>query len=111
MGASSFSPVKIHALQLKKRQLDKKDSTGESPKNGSVLKNGIVNGYRTVNNGDKGEFDDLISALRTGDVFGEDIAKLKKNRRRITSGQSPPRTLFIKDSTRERDVAKQKLHS
>lgn len=29
-----------------------------------------------------GEFDDLISALRTGDVFGEDIAKLKRQRRR-----------------------------
>ena len=28
-----------------------------------------------------GEFDDLISALRTGDVFGEDMAKLKRGRR------------------------------
>ncbi len=35
----------------------------------------------------KGEFDDLISALRTGDVFGEDMAKLNKvrNRRRPSS--------------------------
>lgn len=31
---------------------------------------------------EKGEFDDLISALRTGEVFGEDIAKLKRTRRR-----------------------------
>nr|XP_002739230.1 PREDICTED: disheveled-associated activator of morphogenesis 1-like [Saccoglossus kowalevskii] len=30
----------------------------------------------------EGEFDDLISALKTGDVFGEDIAKLRKNRKR-----------------------------
>ena len=31
-----------------------------------------------------GEFDDLISALRTGDVFGEDMAKMaKRNRRRV----------------------------
>lgn len=37
-----------------------------------------------IENGDKGEFDDLISALRTGDVFGEDMAKMaKRNRRRI----------------------------
>ncbi|XP_059163759.1 disheveled-associated activator of morphogenesis 2-like [Physella acuta] len=37
-------------------------------------------------NGDKGEFDDLISALRTGDVFGEDMAKLaKRNRKRVTN--------------------------
>ena len=35
-----------------------------------------------------GEFDDLISALRTGDVFGEDMAKMAKrnNRRRINNG-------------------------
>ncbi|XP_035825837.1 disheveled-associated activator of morphogenesis 1 [Aplysia californica] len=40
-----------------------------------------------VENGDKGEFDDLISALRTGDVFGEDMAKMaKRNRRRVNNG-------------------------
>lgn len=34
----------------------------------------------------EGEFDDLISALRTGDVFGEDMAKLaKRNRRRANN--------------------------
>jgi len=33
----------------------------------------------------KGEFDDLISALRTGEVFGEDIAKLKRTRRRASN--------------------------
>ncbi len=33
-------------------------------------------------NGDKGEFDDLISALRAGDVFGEDLVKMRRNRRR-----------------------------
>lgn len=27
-----------------------------------------------------GEFDDLISALRTGDVFGDDMAKMKRNK-------------------------------
>lgn len=42
-----------------------------------------------------GEFDDLISALRTGDVFGEDLAKLKRVRRRGNA------TAKI-DTTRER---------
>ena len=32
-----------------------------------------------------GEFDDLISALRTGDVFSDDIAKLKRVRRKDRS--------------------------
>ena len=45
-----------------------------------------VNGQATTTppGGEKneGEFDDLISALRTGDVFGEDIAKLKRVRKR-----------------------------
>lgn len=31
---------------------------------------------------EKGEFDDLISALRTGDVFGEDFTKSRRNRRK-----------------------------
>ena len=47
---------------------------------------------------DKGEFDDLISALRTGDVFGEDsMAKIKRSRR---SRHSPPK--FDRDDSRER---------
>lgn len=29
-----------------------------------------------------GEFDELISALRTGDVFGEDLMKMRRNRKR-----------------------------
>lgn len=33
----------------------------------------------------KGEFDDLVSALRTGDIFGDDIAKMKRNRKRISA--------------------------
>lgn len=32
-----------------------------------------------------GEFDDLVSALRTGDIFGDDIAKMKRNRKRISA--------------------------
>lgn len=45
-----------------------------------------------------GEFDDLISALRTGDVFGEDMAKLKKTRRRGNT----PQKVVTGDTSRER---------
>ena len=47
---------------------------------------------------ESGEFDDLISALRTGDLFGEDMAKMKRNRRR------PPPSKTT--STRERVIVK-----
>ncbi|CAC5408875.1 DAAM [Mytilus coruscus] len=35
----------------------------------------------------KGEFDELISALRTGDVFGEDLSKMRRNRKRAVTPQ------------------------
>lgn len=51
---------------------------------------------------DKGEFDDLISALRTGDVFGEDsMAKIKRSRR---ARHSPPK--FDRDDSRERILSR-----
>ncbi|CAG2205708.1 DAAM [Mytilus edulis] len=34
-----------------------------------------------------GEFDELISALRTGDVFGEDLSKMRRNRKRAVTPQ------------------------
>ena len=59
-----------------------------------------------------GEFDDLISALRTGDVFSEDMTKMKgRNRKRsvpqknliqnqkATNGQSSPK---LGEMSRER---------
>ncbi|XP_052275051.1 disheveled-associated activator of morphogenesis 1-like isoform X2 [Dreissena polymorpha] len=33
----------------------------------------------------KSEFDDLVSALRTGDIFGEEMAKMKRNKKRISA--------------------------
>lgn len=63
--------------------------------NSGHLRNGVANGKIAA---DKGEFDDLISALRTGDVFGEDsIAKIKRSRR---SRHSPPK--INRDDSRER---------
>lgn len=69
------------------------------------LKNGhCANGTHNENDA-KGEFDDLISALRTGDVFGEDMAKFKRSRKsRVgSSGNSPPRRNSVnREDSRER---------
>ncbi|XP_076129431.1 disheveled-associated activator of morphogenesis 1b isoform X1 [Alosa pseudoharengus] len=45
-----------------------------------------------------GEFDDLVSALRSGEVFDKDLSKMKRNRRRINSQSS--------ETARERPVTK-----
>lgn len=92
-------------FQLKKRTIGRKNSqTTES--NGDIhpvrnIRNGSVsNGGE---NGAKGEFDDLISALRTGDVFGEDMAKMKRGRKSRLNGNSPPRRDSLnREDSRER---------
>ncbi|XP_008166461.2 disheveled-associated activator of morphogenesis 1 isoform X1 [Chrysemys picta bellii] len=50
------------------------------------------------NSEEGGEFDDLVSALRSGEVFDKDLSKLKRNRKRITNQ--------LTDSSRERPVTK-----
>uniref|UniRef100_A0A3Q2XPV9 Dishevelled associated activator of morphogenesis 1b n=1 Tax=Hippocampus comes TaxID=109280 RepID=A0A3Q2XPV9_HIPCM len=47
---------------------------------------------------DGGEFDDLVSALRSGEVFDKDLSKMKRNRKRINSHNS--------EGGRERPVTK-----
>uniref|UniRef100_A0A3B3Q6H7 Dishevelled associated activator of morphogenesis 1b n=1 Tax=Paramormyrops kingsleyae TaxID=1676925 RepID=A0A3B3Q6H7_9TELE len=37
------------------------------------------------NGEEDGEFDDLVSALRSGEVFDKDLSKMKRNRKRVTS--------------------------
>lgn len=85
-------------------------SVGKSLGIGKSKGNGDCNGHSdsskdgTLINGQKGEFDDLISALRTGDVFGDDVAKFKRSRKTKgnTKGRdSPPRGICREDS-RER---------
>ncbi|KAJ8947696.1 hypothetical protein NQ318_001534 [Aromia moschata] len=88
---------------LKKLTLERKHSREgilSSINKSLTLKNG-------EKNGDKGEFDDLISALRTGDVFGEDMAKFKRSRKsRIGTGNSPPRRNSTnREDSRERVVS------
>lgn len=72
--------VLIIPFQMKKRTIDRKSKDGLLS---SMAKNlglkSSPNKNESQNN--KGEFDDLISALRTGDVFGEDMAKYKRSRK------------------------------
>ncbi|KAK9728732.1 Diaphanous FH3 Domain [Popillia japonica] len=86
--------------ELKKLTLERKHSREGilSTINKNIKNNGT--------NDTKGEFDDLISALRTGDVFGEDMAKFKRSRKnRITSGSSPPRRNSVnREDSRERVI-------
>ncbi|XP_029633402.1 disheveled-associated activator of morphogenesis 1 isoform X3 [Octopus sinensis] len=62
-----------------KQRLLRKQESLSSNCSTDKLTNGVTE------NNEKGEFDDLISALRTGDVFGEDMAKMKRIRRRATA--------------------------
>ncbi|XP_021708225.1 disheveled-associated activator of morphogenesis 1 isoform X1 [Aedes aegypti] len=109
--------------ELKKRTIERKSKEGllnSVAKNlglkSSKSSNGSANGGSPVAGGDpnnKGEFDDLISALRTGDVFGEDMAKFKRSRKTrlgpATNGgsnTSPPRSRnsIGREDSRERPV-------
>ncbi|XP_048259001.1 disheveled-associated activator of morphogenesis 1-like [Haliotis rufescens] len=65
--------------EREKRLLLRRSSTLDK-KDGKITTNNTEN-----SSGEKGEFDDLISALRTGDVFGEDMAKMKRRRRGMPS--------------------------
>lgn len=92
-------------FQLKKRTIERKNKEGLMS---SVAKNlGLKSDSKTDT---KGEFDDLISALRTGDVFGEDMAKFKRSRKTRLGGAkdanntSPPRQSLHREESRERPV-------
>lgn len=91
--------------ELRKLTLERKHSRegilSSISKTLHIGKNGVcANGVNDA----KGEFDDLISALRTGDVFGEDMAKFKRSRKsRISTGNSPPRRNSVnREDSRER---------
>ncbi|XP_021184368.3 disheveled-associated activator of morphogenesis 1 isoform X4 [Helicoverpa armigera] len=100
-----------HEQELKKRTMERKQassllsSVGKSlgKSNGNTDCNGHSDSSRdgTLTNGQKGEFDDLISALRTGDVFGDDVAKFKRSRKASKVSHkgrdSPPRGICRED--------------
>lgn len=87
--------------ELKKLTLERKHSRE------GILSS--INKSLSLKNGEnaKGEFDDLISALRTGDVFGEDMAKFKRSRKnRVSTGNSPPRRNSVnREDSRERVIS------
>lgn len=100
--------------ELKKRTIERKSREGllsSVAKNLGLKSNG---GDKTAAASDtKGEFDDLISALRTGDVFGEDMAKFKRSRKTRVNGSgssngnstSPPRRVSNnREESRERTI-------
>lgn len=93
-------------FQLKKRTMERKNSRTTDSSN--IFGNGALkNGLKGAENGAKGEFDDLISALRTGDVFGEDMAKIKRSRKSRLNNNSPPRNSLSREDSRERVLRRQ----
>lgn len=90
---------------LKRRTMERKNSREGLLNSISINKKNEVNGGTNGQVDNKGEFDDLISALRTGDVFGEDIAKFKRSKRRPVTpsgGQDPRRHSIHREDSRER---------
>ncbi|XP_066602802.1 disheveled-associated activator of morphogenesis 1 isoform X2 [Prorops nasuta] len=88
--------------ELRKRTMERKNSREGILNSISLNKKNEANSNGQGDN--KGEFDDLISALRTGDVFGEDIAKFKRSKRRpvTPSGQESRRHSAHREDSRER---------
>ncbi|XP_014239797.1 disheveled-associated activator of morphogenesis 1 isoform X2 [Cimex lectularius] len=93
--------------EMKKRTMERKNSrTVEKSQLGAALHNGMHNGVQNGKgqNGAKGEFDDLISALRTGDVFGED--KIKRSRKSRFNASPPRRNSLNREDSRERVISR-----
>ena len=92
---------------MRMRTLERKKSSA-SRLNGHHVNNGghgLINNKNPVSqqnsrSTEKNEFDDLISALRTGDVFGENMDKFKRSRK---IRHSPPRVDRVDSFLRERE--------
>lgn len=76
--------LKIERERKKKLEKEKELNKNLKPKNGRIV-NKVENKEKNP-----GEFDDLISALRTGDVFGDEMSKLSLKRRTKRNGAGPP---------------------
>jgi hypothetical protein len=75
-----------------------------------VRKNQIIQIPSLMQQSEKTEFDDLISALRTGDVFGENMDKFRRNRSTKAlhghgARNSPPRVDRMDSFLRERTTS------
>ncbi|CAB4061260.1 DAAM [Lepeophtheirus salmonis] len=86
--------------EMRMRTLERKKSTAGGGR--SLLCSSSNSSVSNLSNGsgEKNEFDDLISALRTGDVFGENMDKFKRNRK---IRNSPPRVDRNDSFLRERN--------
>ena len=87
------------------RTLERKKSSasrlnGHHVNNGHGLMGNKNNPEKQNSSTEKNEFDDLISALRTGDVFGENMDKFKRSRK---IRHSPPRVDRVDSFLRERE--------
>ncbi|CAB0010521.1 unnamed protein product [Nesidiocoris tenuis] len=89
--------------EMKKRTMERKNS--RTAERGGLLShhNGST-GTLQQNGSAKGEFDDLISALRTGDVFGED--KIKRSRKSRLNASPPRRNSANREDSRERIISR-----
>jgi len=95
--AKQHQEMRMRTLERKKSNAGRL-STG--PSSNSTINGGHQNGVGGPGGEQKvAEFDDLISALRTGDVFGESVDKMKRNRKCRTS---PPRVERMESFLRER---------
>ncbi|XP_033627893.1 disheveled-associated activator of morphogenesis 1-A-like isoform X2 [Asterias rubens] len=83
----SFIEAKIDNENMRKRQEEEEKRArieAERADRDRKRKASKKDGQNGLTRQGEGEFDDLISALRTGDMFGEDMAKMKRNRKRQT---------------------------
>ncbi|EEC07046.1 disheveled associated activator of morphogenesis, putative, partial [Ixodes scapularis] len=87
---TSFSEARNDNENFKRRKEDEERRTKQEAEVDQYRKDGTALRAMNGSSDDKGEFDDLISALRTGDVFGDEFSKVRRNRRRGTSPASNP---------------------
>ena len=97
-------PKPTNSFQMRMRTLERKKSSagrsnGHPSFNGSYQNGTHQRVNQLSNRPEKNEFDDLISALRTGDVFGENMDKFKRSRK---IRHSPPRVDRVDSFLRER---------
>ncbi|XP_065661274.1 disheveled-associated activator of morphogenesis 2 isoform X3 [Hydra vulgaris] len=83
----SFEEVKSENIIFKKEKNDSRKANVEEKGNRRTSSSKLLlfknsNDRRSLSERSPGEFDDLISALRTGDVFGDDISVFNKHRKR-----------------------------
>ena len=87
--------INITPFQMRMRTLERKKSNASRL---NSYHNNPNPGTGNTSPTEKNEFDDLISALRTGDVFGESVDKFTQKRWSSTRGHHPDRVHGISGS-------------